>query len=475
MKARGSVANPSARWAQALSRSDKPAYLALAEIIAEDVQTGRLAAHQYLPPLRSLAGVLKLNFTTVARGYAEAQRQGLVDARPGRGTYVREIVQSGPVRRPIAAAPIDMTMNMPPEPADRALVQRLREGLAGLADDDVYGLLRYQEFGGTLHDREAGAQLLSEFVPDVTADRIVVCPGVQSALAGLFAALARAGDTVACEAITYPGIRGLTAQLGIRLVGLPADDEGIDPDAFAALCASDPPRALYCNPTLLNPTTAVMSLTRREAVVEIARRYSIPIIEDDAYAHLPARRPRSLASLAPELVFYTTGLAKILGAGLRIGYIATPNARYTARVSAALRTSVIMASPFMMRLATRFIEDGTVSLAVRVMRQETRARQKLAAEILNPRTGSASLAKLSYISKPEAFHLWLAVPPPWNRIELASHLRVMGVGVVVSDTFTVAGPPPESVRVGLGGCGTLEDCRHLLGIIVDALREHRPG
>jgi DNA-binding transcriptional MocR family regulator len=109
------------------------------------------------------------------------------------------------------------------------------------------------------------------------------------------------------------------------------------------------------------------------------------------------------------------------------------------------------------------------------MRQETRARQKLAAEILNPRTVSASLAKLSYISKPEAFHLWLAVPPPWNRIELASHLRVMGVGVVVSDTFTVAGPPPESVRVGLGGCGTLEDCRHLLGIIVDALREHRPG
>jgi DNA-binding transcriptional MocR family regulator len=85
------------------------------------------------------------------------------------------------------------------------------------------------------------------------------------------------------------------------------------------------------------------------------------------------------------------------------------------------------------------------------------------------------LPKLSYVSKPEAFHLWLDVPPPWSRIELASHLRVMGVGVVVSDTFTVAGPAPECVRVGLGGCGSLEDCRHLLEIIVDALRDHKPG
>ncbi len=459
------MSNPSTRWAQALRRSDKPAYLALADIIAEDVQTGRLAAHQFLPPLRTLAGALKLNFTTVARGYAEAQRQGFVDARPGRGTFVREVVLSGPVRRPIAAAPIDMTMNMPPEPADRVLEQRLREGLASLADDDVHGLLRYQEFGGTPHDCEAGAAWLSEFVPGVTAGRIVVCPGVQSGLAGLFTALARAGDSIACEAVTYPGIRGLAAQLGIRLVGLPADDEGIDPDAFAVLCAADPPRALYCNPTLLNPTTAVMSIARREAVVEIARRYSVPIIEDDAYASLPARRPRSLASLAPELTFYVTGFAKILGAGLRIGYIATPNVRYTARVSAALRTTVIMTSPFMMRLATRFIDDGTLPIAVRAMRQECRDRQKLAAEVLRPGTGAR------YTSKPDAFHLWLEVPPTWSRVDFAAHLRTMGVGVVLSDTFTVAGQPPDRVRVGLGGSATREECRHALEIIADALKD----
>ncbi len=460
------MSNHSARWTITIRNSDKPAYIAIADTIAEDIQSGKLAANQMLPPLRTLAKALKLNFTTVARGYAEAQRRGLINAKAGHGTVVRELLQTGPVRRSGASSLIDMTMNMPPEPQDRMLLQRMRDGLSSLAaEEDLYTLLRYQEFGGSAEDREAGAHWLSRHLPGLAASRVVVCPGVQSALLGLFSALARSGDTIACEAVTYPGIKGLAAQLGIRLYGLAADDEGIDPEAFAALCAAEPPKALYCNPIFLNPTTAVMSQARREAVAEIARRYSVPIIEDDAYGCLPAKRPSALASLAPELTFYVTGFAKILGAGLRIAYIAAPNARYTARVSASLRTSVVMASPFMTTLATRWIEDGTVKAATLAIREESRLRQKLAAQIL---------LKASYVGKPEAFHLWLSVPEPWSRIEFATHLRSHGVGVVVSDTFTVNGTPPEAVRVCLGGNASRDECRHSLEIIEDAL-EHLPA
>jgi len=458
--------NHGARWAVALRNSSKPAYLALADSIAEDIEAGKLAANERLPPLRDLAKSLQLNFTTVARGYAEAQRRGLITAKAGHGTVVRELLQSGPVRRAGAASLIDMTMNMPPEPQDRMLMQRIRDGLYHLAaEQDLYALLRYQEFGGGLEDRQAGVNWLSRYIPGVTTSQVLVCPGVQSALLGLFSALARSGDTIACEAVTYPGIKGLAAQLGIRLVGLPSDDEGIDPEGFAALCAADPPKALYCNPTLQNPTTAVIPQDRRERIAEIARRYGVPVIEDDAYGCLPAKRPPSLASLAPELTFYVTGLAKILGAGLRIGYIAAPNARYTARVSASLRTSAVMASPFMTALATRWINDGTVKAATVAIREESRIRQKLAAQIL---------VKASYVGKPEAFHLWLAVPAPWSRVEFATHLRTQGVGVVISDTFTVSGTPPEAVRVCLGGSASRDECLHSLEIIEDAL-EHLPA
>ncbi|MDB6062170.1 MAG: aminotransferase class and family protein [Verrucomicrobiaceae bacterium] len=460
------MSNDSSRWAAAIRSSRKPAYVAIADAIAEDIQTGKLAANQKLPTLRTLATVLKLNFTTVARGYAEAQQRGLIDARAGSGTFVREVVTSGPMRRPGAAGLLDMTMNMPPEPQDRLLLQRLREGITSFANEvDPYDLLRYQEFGGSYEDREIGARWLSRHLPGVTAARVLVCPGIQDTLLALFTALARPGDSIACEAITYPGIKGIAAQLGIRLVGLPADDEGIDPEAFGALCAADLPKALYCNPTLLNPTTATMSLERREAIVDIARRYSVPIIEDDAYGCLPVTRPPALAELAPELTFYVAGFSKCLGAGMRIAYLALPNGRYTARLSSTLRTTSVMASPFMVRLASRWLEDGTVKMATLAIREESKFRQQMAAQILKG---------AEYIAKPEAFHLWLSVPAPWSRIEFSTHLRAHGVGVVVSDTFTVSGTAPEAVRVCLGGSADRDDCKHALEIIEDAI-EHLPA
>jgi DNA-binding transcriptional MocR family regulator len=454
------MTNHASRWAIYINASKKPAYLALADAISEDIQSGKLAAHEQLPPLRILAGALGLNFTTVARGYAEAKQRGLIDANARRGTVVRALVRA-PVNRPSPISQLDMKMNLPPEPRDRVLVRQIREGITSLAEQpDVYDLLRYQEFGGSYDDREAGASWLSRDIPGLTASRVLICPGIQSAIVGLFASLARPRDTIACEALTYPGVKGIAAQLGLRLVGLPIDDEGIDPEAFRALCRADPPKALYLNPTLQNPTTAVMSQARREAVAEIARTYAVPIIEDDAYGCLPATKSTPLAVIAPELTFYVGGFSKILGAGLRIAYIATPNTRYTARISAALRTLVIMASPFMIRLATRFIRDGTVKAGTLAIREETQARQALAAAVV---TGS------TYVSKPEAFHLWLKVPEPWTRVEFANHLRANGVGLIVSDTFTVSGPPPEAVRVGLGGASTREECQHMLEIINDAL------
>ena len=78
-----------AHWLRRLQASDQPAYLQIADLIAEDLRTGRLAARDRLPTLRELAGDLGLNYTTVARAYAEARRRGLIHSRPGMGSTVR--------------------------------------------------------------------------------------------------------------------------------------------------------------------------------------------------------------------------------------------------------------------------------------------------------------------------------------------------------------------------------------------------
>jgi DNA-binding transcriptional MocR family regulator len=435
----------------------RPTYLEIADSIAEDVRTGRLAAMDRLPPQRTLATHLGVNLATVARAYAEARHRGLIDSRVGDGTFIR------PPHVPAFPVQIDLTMNLPPQPENAVLLERMRQGLIAMAQQGNFNsLLQYQEFGGSQADREAGAAWMGQWLPRPQPDELLVCAGAQSALLGLMSGLARPGSVICCEEVTYSGTKAIAAQLGIRLHGLPADDEGIDPDAFAEVCRREPPRALYLNPTFLNPTTAVMSLERRKAVVATARLHGVTIIEDDAYGMLPYNPPTQLAALAPELTYYVCGFAKCLGAGLRVAYLKLPSNRQARRLTSVFRATTVMASPLTVALASRWINDGTANAAREAIRRESIARQGLARDVL---------PEGSYVSKPEAFHLWLKLPPHWSRASFAAQVRSHGVVVVVSDSFTVGGEPPEAVRVCLGGIAPIESTRFALEVLADTLEE----
>lgn len=451
-------------WIPAIRKSGKPLYLEIADAIADDVASGRLSANDRLPPQRWLADRLALNFSTVSRAYVEAQRRGLIDSRVGQGTFVRTPSDARPASRSGRPAPMgDMTMNLPPEPADPALLERMSEGVGSLRDqDEIRELLRYQGFGGSVGDRAAGAAWLAPLLPHLSAEQVLVCPGAQSAILAALTSLARAGDVVCCEELAYPGFRSLAIQLGIALAGLPMDAEGIDPDAFAYACRTRGPKALYLNPTLHNPTTVTMSVERRLRVAAIAKQYGVPIIEDDAYGMLPATAPPPIAALAPDVVYYIGGLAKYLGAGLRIAYAVPPSLSQYSRFLSALRATSMMASPITATLAARWIEDGTAHAVLDFVRAETAARQKLV---------SAILPQGAFVTKPEAFHLWLTLPPQWGRVEFLLHLRALGVGLVASDSFAVTAPIPEAARLCIGGPIDRDQLSQTLTVLAHTLRQ----
>ena len=191
-----------AHWRKQLRNSPRPAYLLLAELIAEDIKTGRLGVRDRLPTLRELAADLALNYTTVARGYAEARKRGLIDSRAGTGTFIRS---GSPSLRLRGGSGAEMTMNMPPEPDDEHLMARLHDSASrAFAQADFHDLLRYQDFGGSAHDREAAMHWLRPFVPGASVDRILVCPGIHGVLTALFSQLARPGELVCVESLTYP-------------------------------------------------------------------------------------------------------------------------------------------------------------------------------------------------------------------------------------------------------------------------------
>ncbi|MCJ2049144.1 PLP-dependent aminotransferase family protein [Methylobacterium sp. J-070] len=449
-------------WAPDLKRWGKPHYLAIAEALAEDIRTGRLTAGTRLPTQRALAEALDLNFTTVSRGYVEAHKRGLIEGRVGQGTFV--VDPARPPRSTGAAAerrigPVDFTMNLPPEPDTPALQARMQASFAELSGD-LTNLLRYQGFGGTEEDKEAALRWLRGRGVVTSRERLLICPGAHSALFSILGQVARAGDTICAERITYPGIRALAAHLRLRLVDLPMDRYGVDPDAFAAACTRVAPKAIYLNPLLQNPTTATLPRTRREAIIAVARRYAVAIIEDDAYARICPTPPPSFAELAPEITYYVAGLAKCLGAGLRLAFLVAPSARSALPLGGALRAATVMASPIATALATRWITDGTAEAVVQFVRAESAARQRIATAILPPGT---------YTADPHAFHLWITLPEGWTRSAFASQGRSAGLGVIASDPFCVAGTPPEAVRLCLGGPSTRQQITHGLEVLAHVL------
>lgn len=454
----GCMSKSFAHWVKKIEASEQPAYLLLPELIAQDVRNGRLVARDKLPTLRDLASLLGLNYTTVARAYSEARKRGLIDTHAGLGTFVRGMSTTQPLRGGSGA---EMTMNMPPEPQDPALMAHLQDSAARLLSRaDWWGLLRYQDFGGTHQDRDVGAQWLRARVADCKAEQVLLSPGIHCVLTALFSFLARPGELVCVESLTYPGVKAIAAQLGLQLHALPMDDEGPLVDAFEHACKSLHPKALYCNPTLLNPTTVTMSRARREALADVALRFAVPIIEDDAYGMLPQQTPPSLANLAPELTYHVSGLSKCFGAGLRSAYVRAPSERQAQRLAGAMRATTVMSSPVTNALTTAWVQDGTAQAMLQAVREECAVRQRMAATHLQ---GHPILAPQ------DAFHLWLPLSPDWSPVEFASYLRTRGAGVVASAAFSTDGDPPDAVRVCLGGPVSRDECDQALRLIADTL------
>jgi DNA-binding transcriptional MocR family regulator len=459
-------ANPqnvmSGDWTPDLKQWGKPHYLAIAEALANDIRTGRLTPGTRLPTQRALAEALDLNFTTVSRGYVEATKRGLIEGRVGQGTFVVDparSARSGGGASVPRVGPVDFTMNLPPEPNTPALQARMQASFAELSGD-LANLLRYQGFGGTDQDKVAALRWLKGRGIDTARERLLICPGAHSALFSVLSQVARRGDAICAERITYPGIRALAAHLGLRLVDLPMDRYGVDPDAFAAACTKVAPKAIYLNPLLQNPTTASLPRARREAIIAVARRYAVSIIEDDAYARICPAPPPSFAELAPEITYYVAGLAKCLGAGLRLAFLVSPSARAALPLAGSLRAATVMASPISTTLATRWIMDGTADAIVQFVREESAARQCIVTSLLPAGT---------YTADPHGFHVWITLPEGWTRSAFASHGRSAGLGVVGSDPFCVAGTPPEAVRLCLGGPATRQQITHGLEMLAHAL------
>jgi DNA-binding transcriptional MocR family regulator len=409
---------------------------ALVEALAADIGAGLLAPGMRLPPHRAIAAALDLDITTVTRAFNEAHRRGLVAARAGRGTFVRGAAES-----PDIATMVDLSLNMPPQPAAARLATRLPAGFAEvLGASGGLARLHYQDSAGAEADRLAGTQWLEERFGPLPAERIVVASGAQSALVAICDLLPGTGG-ICTGAVTYPGLIAVARRRGLPLHPLAMDADGILPDAFAASCRVARPQALYLVPNIDNPTTATLPEARRHALADIARQHGVAIIEDDPYASLLEDAPPPVAMLAPELTWHVSTLSKCVTPALRIAYVVCPGEPEAVQLAAGLRSTTLMAPPINAALATRWIADGTLAEIAGHIRTENIRRQTVA---------SQALAGAAFASCQTGHHLWLRLPAPWRAPDFAAQAGRLGLAIVPGDAFAAGGPAPDAVRISLG-------------------------
>lgn len=430
------IDDPSARWLARLSPGRGPLYVRLADALDAAVRDGELQAGDQLPPQRTVAEILSVDLTTVTRAYAAARARGLIEGAVGRGTFVRSAAAADEVGR------VDLSMLLPPPPQGMSLAGLLKETTAAILDrTEAATLMAYHPGGGSLGQRIAGAAWLKPVLGEVAAERVLVAPGAQAALAAVLA-LAPRGGALVTEPLVYPGVLAIARQLGLRVVVCPADAGGMDPDALARLCAEEKPAAVYLTPTTHNPTAVTMDVDRRRAVAEVARAAGIWIVEDDPYARLMDTPLPALAALAPERTFHIATLSKCFSPGLRIAYLVPPKGPMAGPTAESLRAVGQMPAPLMTAVVTAWIREGAAEKLLAAVRKEARARRALAAEVLPQAKGAA-----------EGVHVWLDLPAAWDAARVHRLAVERNLALVTADAFAAGPDHPNGLRIALGGPG----------------------
>ncbi|MEU0004114.1 PLP-dependent aminotransferase family protein [Streptomyces sp. NPDC006314] len=429
-------------------------YRRIADRIADDISGGRLRPGQRLPPQRAFARRHGIAPSTAGRVYAELVRRGLVVGEVGRGTFVRATEPDGQPGHALAeaagAALVNLELNYPSAEGQSEL---LAPALAPLLRADALGLaLRPAAAAGTPAAREAVASLLAQDGLRSGAARVLFTGNARQAIAATLASLVRPGGRVGVEPLTYPLVKEIAGRLGIVLVPLATDEEGLLPESVAAAHRSAPLSALYLQPTLHNPTSRTTSAGRLEYLAEAVHRLGIPVVEDRIWSFLHPGGTAPLAALAPGLVHLVDGLSKRVAPGLTVGFVVVPQGR-TEAVARAIRSGGWSAGGFALEAAVRWIGDGTVDRLVAAKRRDARHRQRLVAE---------QLAGFAVRSHPAASFAWWELPAPWRADTFTAAARAHGIAVTPGTAFSVGSSrTPDAVRLGLASAPEPELTRAL--------------
>ena len=404
--------------------SATPLYHQLYEGLRQAIVAGRLRPGARLPAARALGSDLSLSRNTVEQAYEQLHAEGYVDRHPRRGTFVsssapdRSLQPEVPLRASRKLLSLRATEAEHPRrtlsarghaiasivfPASVNTFEPPRAFRPGVPALDGFPMALWARLSSRhwrrasrrhlAYGHSAGYQPLREAIAThvaaargvrCTTDQVIIVGGSQQALALATRLLLDPGDAVWMEEPGYVGARATFIASEATMVPVPVDEDGLDVSAGERLAPNA--RMAFVTPSHQHPLGVTMSLARRLALLQWARRADAWVLEDD-YDSAIRYEGRPLPAMQglddDERVIYLGTFSKTVFPALRLGYVIVPprlvSAFVTARLIADRHSSVLEQA-----ILADFITEGHYARHVRRMRALYVERQRALLEALAP-------------------------------------------------------------------------------------------
>ncbi|MFN8558537.1 MAG: PLP-dependent aminotransferase family protein [Dehalococcoidia bacterium] len=362
---------------------------------------------------------------------------------------IAERVPSGAATRNPARPRFDFGTGFP-DPGSFPM-EGLHEALGRALRDKGRDLVLYPDPQGHPEVREFIAEkLLRERGMSVHPDQILVTGGSGPAIALFVQLLVNPGEVVLTEDFTYLGTLSIMRSLRSRIVGIATDELGMRPDALEQTILDlarfeIKPKMIYTVPSFQNPLGTDMDVRRRQAILAIAQRHGVPIYEDDAYEDLRFEGERAPAIHSYDdsgIVLYSGTFSKILGPGLRIGFLTAP-AELMPRINTMNWGRPT--SEFATLAALYYLRDH-LDEHVREICGILCSRRDSMIDAIGEQMGAAVT-----VSRPSGgMYVWLRLPEGANTVPVMEKARQAGATYLAGPSFSPSGAGANCLRLCFG-------------------------
>lgn len=428
------------------------------------------AAGAKLPSTRTLVARYGASPVTVQKALRTLAAQGMVESRPGVGTFVRAIRVARPHdygwqtaalgsphhRVPRLSAALRTVPNdvialhsgypdrgLLPERLVRTAFTRASRSDAAVSRPPAAGLPELQAWFAA----ELGAAMPVGVAPPTPSD-VVVFPGSQSGLNTAFRALVGAGRPLLLESPTYWGAILAAAQAGVQAVPVPGGAQGPDPDELARAFEQTGARAFYAQPNFANPTGARWSSGLADRVLDVVRRSGAFLIEDD-WAHDFGITADPLPLAARDdcgHVVYLRSLTKSVSPSVRIaGLVARGPAR--TRILADAQAESMYVSGLLQAVALDVVSQPAWRTHRRSLRRQLAARRDLLVDALREHAPAAVLEAVPQ----GGLNIWARLPDTTDPARLARDCETAGVIIAPGNEWFPAEPTGAYLRLNYSG------------------------